>query len=124
MKKIIIACLLFVSIQPVFAKHLYLEKEYQNYWCNKYGGVTEYKLPDETRVDILTKEYAVEVDFANKWAESIGQALYYGIRTNKKPAVLLIMENPVRDKKYLDRLKAVAVKHGITIFTVYPCDLK
>lgn len=124
MKKVIITFLLVMLTQPVFAKHLHLEREYQNYWCNKYGGITEYRLSDDTRVDILTKEYAVEVDFANKWAESIGQALYYGIRTNRKPAVLLIMENPVKDKKYLDRLKSVAIKHGITVFTVYPCDLK
>lgn len=41
--------------------------------------------PDGTRCDILTDEYAIEVDFANKWAEAIGQALNYAIQFNKMP---------------------------------------
>ena len=38
--------------------------------------------------------YAVEFDFAEKWAEAVGQALYYALKTGKKPAVVLIMEDP------------------------------
>lgn len=121
-KSIFIILILFLinifSGSVVYAKHLYLEKEYQASWCKKFGGQMEYVLPDGARVDVLTKEYAVEFDFASKWAESIGQALYYGIVTNKKPAVVLIMENPTKEYKYLQRLKKVAVKHGITVFTM------
>ena len=59
---------------------------------------------DKTRVDCLTPTLAVEIDFANKWAECIGQALYYGKMTNRQPACVLIMENPEKDTKYLNRL--------------------
>lgn len=52
----------------------------------------EYKLEDNTRVDCLTPDYAVEFDFASKWAESIGQSLYYAQKTKRKPAVVLIMQ--------------------------------
>ncbi|MFC2073874.1 hypothetical protein ACFLR3_01340, partial [Campylobacterota bacterium] len=82
--------LIVLSLQ---AKHLYKEKVYQEHFCNKFGGVTEYRLKDKTRVDCLLDEYAIEVDFASKWAESIGQSLYYASQTSRKAAVLLIMED-------------------------------
>lgn len=112
--KLLLLSLLFL-VQPTFAKHKYLEKEYQKVWCNACGGIQEYKLDDKTRVDCLLPEYAIEFDFANKWAESIGQSLYYGLKTNRKPAVVLIMENKT-DQKYLDRLNTVADKYGIKVF--------
>lgn len=83
----------------------------------------EYKLKDRTRVDCLTEQYAVEVDFAKKWAECIGQALYYGERTKKYPACVLIMENGEKDIKYLRRLRYVAYKKGIRTFTITPDKL-
>lgn len=43
----------------------------------------EYRLSDNTRVDCMTDTLAVEFDLANKWAECIGQALYYGKQTKK-----------------------------------------
>lgn len=98
--------LVILCIAPsVLAKRLYPEKVYQKYWCDKRGGIMEYRLNDGTRVDCLTENYAVEFDFANKWAECIGQALYYGQKTNKTPACVLIMEDPEKDLKYLRRLR-------------------
>lgn len=123
MKKLFVTLLLLASTQSVFA-HAYLEKQYQEYWARLTGAQTEVVLDDKTRVDCLTKTYAVEVDFAQKWAESIGQSLYYGIKTCKKPAVLLIIENPEKDTKYLKRLNTVATKYGITVFTVTKEDLE
>lgn len=101
------------------AEHIYLEKEYQEVWCRQMGGVTEYVLDDKTRVDCLTDEYAIEFDFAAKWAESIGQALYYGLKTSRKPGVVLIIEREA-DRKYLPRLAAVAAQYGIQTWTMAP----
>lgn len=89
------------------AAHQFLEREYQTKWCRQYGGITEYKLKDKTRVDCLTKNYAVEFDFANKWAEAVGQSLYYGLMTKHEPAVVLIIEKP-EDFRYYYRIKQVA----------------
>lgn len=121
MSKPILLLLIFCAL-PVSAKHIYKEAEYQAYWCNSHNSVMEYQLDDKTRVDCLTKRYAVEVDFASKWAECIGQSLYYGISTKRKPAALLIIENE-KDIRYLKRLKKVAKKHRIKIFTITPQDL-
>jgi len=111
--KITIYILLLQAL--LFSKNLHFEKYYQNKFCSKIGGVAEYVLEDRTRVDCLTDEYAIEVDFAKKWAESIGQALYYAKMTGKKPAIYLIIEKS-SDRKFLNRLKKASPKN-ITIFT-------
>lgn len=124
MRKIfIVMCI--ICTMPVQAKHLYLEKDYQCHWCNAKGGQLEYVLPDNARIDCLLPDKAVEVDFAAKWAECIGQALYYGNMTNKIPACLLIMENGAKDNKYLYRLiNATKDIKDFRIFTITPDDLK
>ncbi len=100
------------------AKHLHKEKVYQEHFCKAYEGITEYRLKDKTRVDCLLQDYAIEVDFAQKWAESIGQSLYYAVQTSRKPAVLLIMEDKEKDQKYLDRLENVSKTHDISIWII------
>lgn len=102
----------------LYAKHIHKEKVYQEHFCKQLGGIMEYQLEDKTRVDCLADEYAIEVDFAQKWAESIGQSLYYASKTSRKPAVLLIMENQKRDSKYLRRLEDVSQKHQIDIWLI------
>lgn len=104
-KLFIILTIQLICTSCVLAAHQHLEKEYQSVWCNAHKGVMEYKLPDKARVDCLTDTLAVEFDFAPKWAECIGQAIYYGKKTNKTPACVLIMEDPDKDKVYLKRLK-------------------
>ena len=122
MKYCILFLILFLAL-PISAKHLHLEKEYQKFWCNQQGGITEYKLKDNTRVDCLLSDYAVEVDFAQKVYESIGQALYYGLMTYRQPAVLIIIEDD-NCQKYVNRLKIVADKYNIKVWTITPSDIK
>lgn len=95
--------LLCQTLSRASAKHLHLEKFYQSNWCKDHNGQAEYLLPDKTRCDCLTDEYAVEHDFGSKWAEAIGQALYYSLQTGKKPGIVLILEDE-NDYKYWIRL--------------------
>lgn len=90
----------------------YKEKDYVNAYCK---GQIEVKLPDKTRIDCLTEEYAIEFDWGKKWAESIGQSLYYAKMTNKKPAVAIIMKS-AEDERYIKRIEAV--DKNITIFRI------
>ena len=116
MKKVIIFIYIFLFlVLPVEAKRNHPESYYQDKYCT---GIKEYVLPDKTRVDCLTDEYAIEFDFANKWSESIGQALYYAKMTGKKPAVYLIMENAEKDKKYLKRIQSLANDLGLAVVRV------
>ena len=112
---ILIFSLLFIACSHTPKK--YHEKHYQTLLCNELDGKMEYVLKDKTRVDCLTDEYAIEVDFAKKWAESIGQSLYYAHMTGKKPAVGLIM-NDDKDKRYYKRLKTLAKQYNIKIFSI------
>jgi len=91
-----------------------LEKAYQIPWCKKYNGEVEYTLTDRTRVDCLLDDYAIEFDFAHKWAESIGQSLLYASRTAARPGIVLIMESK-KDCKYLDRLHEAVYFGGLGI---------
>ena len=104
------------------AKHLYKEKEYQEYWCIAHGGAQEYVLDDKTRIDCLTDTHAIEFDFANKWYECVGQSLYYSLQTGKQAGAVLIMEKPI-DKFYLIRMKKLAKKYNITVWTITPNEL-
>lgn len=58
------------------------------------GGVLEHVLQDSTRVDLLLPDRAIEVDWAPKWAEGVGQAIYYGKMTGRQPTVLLLLKGP------------------------------
>jgi hypothetical protein len=83
------------------------EAYYQAIWCASNEGITEVRLPDQARIDCLTPTYAIEVDFAEKaWKEGVGQALWYGLVTRRKPGVVVIMLEE-RDCKYLTRLKGI-----------------
>ena len=104
--------------------HKFYEKEYQNYWCGANGGVTEVILPDKARVDCVTKTHAVEFDFAKKWAESIGQSLYYGEQLHKKAGIVLISENGLSDEKYIKRVKSVANYHNIDLWIITPEQMR
>lgn len=116
--KLLLMLLISISVigcsSKASAKHN--EKYYQTILCNELGGKMEVVLEDRTRVDCLTDEYAIEVDFAKKWAESIGQSLYYAEMTGKKPAVGLILDE--EGIRYRKRLEVIADKYGIKFIEI------
>ena len=91
------------------------EAYYVEQWCTPSFGKKEFRLWDMTRVDCLTKDYAIEFNKAKKWAESVGQSLYYSEMTHKKPAVVLILTNWT-DMRYVKRVERV--NKDIQIFLV------
>lgn len=110
---IITLSLLAFSI-PAFSK----EKEvyYQHIFCDSKNGVAEFVLEDRSRVDCLTSTEAIEVDFAHKWAESIGQALLYANMLDKEPAVLLIVND--KSTKYVTRFHNASDGLGIKLYII------
>lgn len=104
MKKIIFIFILLLCCGPAIAKHKNPEKYYQDVWCKANGGIAEYELKDGTRIDCLTPQYAIEFEFSKKWAESIGQSLYYSSMTGKLPMVALIVKSPM-DYRYIGRIR-------------------
>ena len=92
--------------------HDHSEEAYQYAWCSAHGGVMEYQNKDLTRVDCLTDTHAVEFDFANKWHESIGQALHYSVMTGKRAKVVLILDDPKAQMTYYKRVKRIAKQYN------------
>ena len=98
------------------AKRQHSEKYYQQQWCQQQGGQIEVVLPDRTRADCLTETHAIEFDFGDKWAEAIGQSLYYAIQTGKRAGVVLILES-LNDRKYWIRLNSIIQYYDLPIST-------
>jgi hypothetical protein len=87
--------------------------------AEQLGGEAEYRLFDGTRVDILTPTEAIEVDWPEKWAEAIGQAVYYGEMTGRKPVALLLLYDQ-QQHKYVYRAMLAGMRAGVTVRVEYP----
>jgi len=114
--RIVIFLALLFFVGTCSAQELKTERDYQLHLNKIFQGKVEHRLQDNTRVDILTDDLAIEVDFASKWFEGIGQALHYAALTNKTPAVILIVEND-QDEKYVTAALNVARKMSLKLST-------
>jgi hypothetical protein len=89
---------------------------YKKKWCTEHHGAAEVKTSDGTTVDCVTSTHAVEFQFAPKWTEAIGRALYYSVETGKKAGIVLI----IKDEKGLEdwnRLHAIIEHFKLPIDT-------
>lgn len=79
------------------------EKDYQRAFNDAYfRGRAAMEVPVKYgRVDLLSDEYAIEVDSPENFHEAIGQALHYARETGKKPAVAFF----IADRQTGDREK-------------------
>ena len=114
-------CLFFSVVLCGNSKNIKMyERDYQYIFCNNQNGIIEYRLKDKSRVDCLTKDYAIEIDYGKKWAESIGQSLYYSYMTNRKAGIGIIVDiNSKADNRYLKRLYKVTNKLDIKVFIIH-----
>ena len=105
MVKIILILLLIASFS-FQANAKKKESYYQNIHCDNLGGKAEHRLEDRTRIDCLTDTKAIEHDFAPKWAECAGQAIYYAQRMDLKPVCALIGTEK-QFKRYIPRIETI-----------------
>jgi len=95
--------------EPLFgAPRFGTERYWQDVIHEEIGGQKEHRLDDGTRVDLLFPHEACEIDWANKWAEGVGQSIYYGLKTRKAPLVLLLVKKDGWEK-YRDRVQYCGV---------------
>lgn len=90
------------------------ESDYAAEWAAAYGGNTEVRMPDGTRCDVLTDSHAIEVEFASKWAEAVGQSLFYALQTGKRAGIVLILHNS-DERRYWIRLNSVVLENHLAI---------
>ena len=84
--------------------------------ASKYNAVREHVLWDKTRVDLLNDEYAIEVDWSKKWAEAIGQSLYYAEVTHRKPGIVLLVKSLPEERRFIYRCQTVCAKYDIRLW--------
>lgn len=80
------------------------------------GSRTEVHTIYDARADIVTDMYCIECDRAHgtKWAEAIGQSLLYANALGRKPAVLLLVSDKVKEQVYIGRCAVACAAAGIT----------
>ncbi len=110
-----------LTLASVGAAHAEREVWYQKVWCDGIAGRMEVKLPEGPRVDCLTQYHAIEMDFANKWHEAIGQSLHYAQLTGQKAGIVLILRSH-GDKHHLDAARKIIKAYNlpITLWTLGP----
>jgi len=72
---------------------------------------------DGTRCDVLTGTHAVEVEFAPKWCEAVGQSLNYASQTGNPGGIALILESE-GDARFLQRLRTLIAFHQLPLVVV------
>ncbi|NJC27849.1 hypothetical protein [Neolewinella antarctica] len=85
------------------------EAAYINALAKHLHGRTEVPVTSG-RADIVTADYAIEVERAANWKHSIGQALWYGLQTNRRAGIILILGQE-NDFTYFQQLNS-ALNHG------------
>ena len=94
------------------------ESKYQARYCA--GMEQEVTMPSGSRADCISDEYAIEVDFSNKWAEAIGQSLHYASETDLKAGIVLVCDDPANCDGHGYRLTSTAQKFRLPL-TVWFC---
>jgi hypothetical protein len=117
-QQIIVAFFLMLTSCTLFAEAVQVvthnESYYQRLWALDYDSELEVILKDGTRCDIVTIDHAIEVDWARKWAEAIGQSLNYSMQTGKRGGILLIMDGE-RDEKHWVRINQIVENFSLPI---------
>lgn len=90
------------------------ERWYAERAAAEYDGILEFHLPDGTRCDIVTERHAIEVEFAPKWKEAIGQSLHYAALSDRIAGILLILVEP-SEERYLESLREVIAHYDLPI---------
>jgi len=74
----------------------------------------------------MTKEYAFEIERAAKWKDAIGQSLWYGLQTNKKPGIIFLLKSD-SEYKYAQQLNSALQYAGLDssiVVYLYPYDFQ
>lgn len=103
------------------------ENDYTQLLAKELGGQTEVSLHHARGyVDILTKHYAIEVEFANKWKNAIGQSLWYAQNMNRKAGIILVIK-PNQKRYYIQQIYSTLQHSGLSDkikIWIYPDDFQ
>lgn len=93
------------------------EEQWRDALAAKLHGTVEHRIP-WGRVDVLTGDWAIELDYATKWHEALGQVIHYGMATERQGVMALIDADGDQQAR-IDYAEAVAAKHGIKVIILW-----
>lgn len=119
---LIIVILAFVaSCAAPHQQELQTERDFQEAFNRVYfHGKAEMEVPVKYgRIDLLTNDYAIEVDKLEHFHEAIGQALHYAKETGKKPGIAIyILHHKESDKEKLKYVTRLCNYYGIKVWFI------
>lgn len=103
--KYILFIFIFLNSTSVFGQiSNYSEKQIADYIESLIGGKREV-IVKSGRIDLVHNSVAFEIEWANKWKESIGQSLWYAQQSNNEPGIILIIRDE-KDYKFFIQLNS------------------
>jgi len=125
MKKLIFVFIALSLLLPA-KKRKHLEKYYQQWWASCRGGSITNRLSNGRKPDIIFGEYVIEVDFADKYPEALGQALQYSQMTKMKAGIVLIVEDMEKQGRCVKELEDIIWYHclygKVTVWVINATD--
>jgi hypothetical protein len=115
MKSIIYLSFLVIFLSTEVALGRHREMYYQERFCKTNSGRMEVSMSDGTRCDCVTETHSIEVEFAAKWYEAIGQSLNYARQTGRRAGIVVIYEEGPRDARRLKSLMETITFHQLPI---------
>ena len=86
------------------------DPKYEKNWVRAfqltYGGTSEVSV-EHGRIDLTIDNYAIEVDFIDKWQEGVGQALNYAKSSGLKPLLAIIIWRDKSLEESEDKVKYI-----------------
>lgn len=101
-----------------------LEKEWTAALAKRLKGKPEVSI-DRGRIDVLTESYAIEIDFAKKWHEGLGQAIHYGADSKRIGVLALVDETRTneQDPDYfalMQKIERLCLEKGVKLVFLRP----
>lgn len=100
---------------------LYDERDFQEAFNQVYfDGKAKMEVPVKYgRIDLLSDDYAVEVDRLEKFHEAMGQTLHYARETGRKPAIaVFIVDHRPGDKEKLKYVMRLCNYYNIRVWFI------
>lgn len=98
------------------------ETTWSQWIAKQKGGHAEVRTFCGARCDVLTEEYAFEVEWVKKYKEAPGQALLYAALLHRKPGIILLSRNSPMDRIYFLRSTVICQQANIYLEIIDTAD--
>ena len=121
----LLACVLFgcgsrESVSSTYVFGRIAERDIIGGLAGQYGWESEVRTRIGTRCDLVSDDFAIEVERIEKWKEAVGQALHYSVELDRMPVCCFMVQGHSDAEKafIVSRIGDVAFRHCIELWFV------